>query len=128
VISNDFFSTFSELANVKINSETDGISLLPLLKNSNAKLNRNTLYWHYPHYHGTGLGPQGAVREGKYKLIEWFEKSIVGEKNAYELYDLENDPNEQYDLSDSLKNVSLRLSNLLKTLRKDVGAQKMSVN
>jgi len=128
VISNDFFPTFSELANVKINSETDGISLLPLLKNSKAKLNRNTLYWHYPHYQGSGLGPQAAIREGKYKLVEWFEKSIDNEKGALELYDLVNDPGEQYNLADSLPKVSSRLFNKLKTWRNNVGAQEMVKN
>lgn len=128
VISNDFFSTFSELANVKIKSETDGISLFPLLKNSRAKLNRNTLYWHYPHYHGTGLGPQGAIREGKYKLVEWFEKSIDNEKGAIELYDLLTDPGERHNLVDSLPQVSSRLLNKLKTWRINVGAQEMVKN
>ena len=128
VISNDFFSTFFELANVKIKPETDGISLLPLLKNPNAKLKRNTLYWHYPHYHGSGLGPQGAIREGKYKLVEWFEKSIDNEKGAFELYDLVTDPGEQHNLVDSLPQVTSRLSNRLKTWRSNVGAQEMVKN
>ena len=128
VISNDFFPTFSELANVKIKSKNDGISLLPIIKNPEAKINRNTLYWHYPHYHGTGLGPQGAIREGKYKLVEWFENSIDNEKGAFELYDLLADPGEQNNLVDSLPQVSSRLLNKLKTWRSNVGAQEMVKN
>jgi len=128
VISNDLFPTFSELANVNAKSETDGLSLLPLIKNSKANLNRNTLYWHYPHYHGSGLGPQGAIREGKYKLIEWFEKSIDNEKGALELYDLVNDPGEENNLVDSHSEISARLYGKLKAWRSDIGAQKMVKN
>ena len=108
--------------------QTDGLSLLPLIKNSKAQLNRNALYWHYPHYHGTGLGPQGAIREGKYKLIEWFEKSIDKEHDALELYDLVNDPGEQHNLADSLPQVSSRLFIKLKAWRNNVGAQEMVKN
>ena len=128
VISNDFFPTFSDLANVNNKLQTDGLSLLPLMKNSKAKLNRNTLYWHYPHYHGSGLGPQGAIREGNYKLIEWFEKSIDNQKGAFELYDLVNDPGEQHNLADSLPQISSRLLNKLKTWRSNIGAQEMVKN
>ena len=129
VISNDFFPTFSEVANVNnYEYKTDGISLLPLMKNSKTKLNRNTLYWHYPHYHGSGLGPQGAIREGNYKLIEWFEKSIDNQKGALELYDLIADPGEQHNLADSLPQISSRLLNKLKTWRSNIGAHEMVKN
>ncbi len=129
VISNDFFPTFSDLANVNnYEYKTDGLNLLPLMKDSKAKLNRNTLYWHYPHYHGSGLGPQGAIREGNYKLIEWFEKSIYNEKDALELYDLVTDPGEQHNLADSLPQVSSRLFKKLKTWRSNIGAQEMVKN
>lgn len=128
VISNDFFPTFSDLVMVNKKLQTDGLSLLPLMKNSNAKLSRNTLYWHYPHYHESGLGPQGAIREGNYKLIEWFEKSIDNEMGALELYDLVIDPGERYNLVDSLPEVSSRLYGKLKRWRSDVGAQEMVRN
>ncbi len=128
VISNDFFSTFSDLANINEVNKTDGLSLLPIIKNSNAKLNRNELYWHYPHYHGSGLGPQGAIRDGDYKLIEWFEKSIDNEKGALELYDLKNDPGEQHNLIDSIPELSEQMYQKLKTWRKNIGAQEMVKN
>ena len=53
-------------------SSEDGISILPLFHDPDTELKRNALYWHYPHYHGNGIGPQGAIRKGNYKLIEWF--------------------------------------------------------
>lgn len=126
VISNDFFATFSDLAKVDPKEyKTDGLSIVPILENANAKLNRNTLYWHYPHYHGNGLGPQGVIRDGDYKLIEWFDKSIDDEVGAFELYDLKNDPGEENNLVETLPNIASNLYGKMKTWRKEVGAQEM---
>lgn len=129
VISNDFFSTFVEIANIKDQQfSTDGISIVPLLKNPKTKLNRKSLYWHYPHYHGNGLGPQGAIRKGKYKLIEWFEKSYLNEPGMYELYDLEDDPGERKNLADTLQLVVNELSKDLSAWRDTIKAQSMTIN
>ena len=126
VISNDFFPTFSELANGKVTVEdNDGMSLVPLLIDPEIKLSRDALYWHYPHYHGTGLGPQGAIRRGPYKLIEWFEKSIDGTDGGLELYHLENDPAELNNLADSLPDLAAKMLSDLQSWRKQTDAQNM---
>ena len=117
VISNDFFPTFNDI---------DGVSFFPLLKDSNVSLDREAIYWHFPHYHGAGLGPQGAIRMGPYKLIEWFEKLAYGESDAFELYDLVNDPNEQENLADTMPEVTAKLKDKLKAWREQVGAQMMT--
>jgi len=52
-------------------------------------------YWHYPHYHGAGNKPSGAVIDGDYKLIEHFETGKT------ELYNLKTDIGETRDLSAS---------------------------
>ncbi len=129
VISNDFFPTFGELAGVsKMPAGLDGISLVPLLKNHKARLNRTAVYWHFPHYHGQGLAPAGAIRRGKYKLIEWFEKSIYSKKGALELYDLEKDPAERSNLVNSMPDLVSDLYRELQTWRKQIGAQVMTKN
>ena len=56
-------------------SAVDGLSLTPVLDGSGG-LNRDTLYWHYPHYHHMGYQPASAVRMADYKLIEWHEATI----------------------------------------------------
>lgn len=129
VISNDFFPTFAELAEVtRMPADLDGISLVPLLKNCNARLNRDALYWHFPHYHGQGLAPSGSIHRGKYKLIEWFEKSIYGEKNALELYDLDGDPAERNNLAASMPDLISDLHRQLRKWREQIGAQLMTPN
>jgi uncharacterized sulfatase len=126
VISNDFFPTFSELADAEHKVENmDGVSLVPLLMDPHYKLSRNTLYWHYPHYHSAGLGPQGAIRQGPYKLIEWYDKSIFNRDGAVELYDLEKDPAEQKNLADSLPDLAAKMLSDLQSWRLGVDAQYM---
>jgi len=128
VISNDFFPTFSELADVKVKvKDMDGISLVPLLQDPENQLSRPALYWHYPHYHSAGLGPQGAIRQGAYKLIEWYEKSSSGSDGSVELYNLENDPAEQRNLADSLPDLTTSMLNDLQAWRLGIGAQEMEL-
>ncbi|MBP7731785.1 MAG: hypothetical protein KA114_09150, partial [Bacteroidales bacterium] len=68
--------------------------------------------------------PGGAIRSGKWKLIEWYEESILkGGESAYELYDLENDISESINLADSLKEITMKLSADLKKWRENVNAQ-----
>jgi len=127
VISNDFFPTFINLAGgVSRAKDIDGISLLSVLRNSGAKLTREFLCWHYPHYHGLGIAPSGAIRKGRYKLIEWFEKSAYEEDGAYELYDLISDSGESRDLSASMKDKTAELKSELEAWRDRVGAQMMT--
>ena len=84
----------------------DGINIAELLT-SGKPLARDTLYWHYPHYHGAGCIPVGALREGQLKLVHWFGQ------DRYELYDLENDPSELTDLSKSRPQDVARLTKKL---------------
>ena len=122
VISNDFFATFNEIAGVKSADKNDGLSLLPLLKGNELKLGRDAVYWHYPHYHGNGLGPQGAIRCGNFKLIEWFETGTT------ELYDLSTDPEEQQNLSSLQPTVADSLQSMLQDWRMRIGARMPTPN
>jgi len=130
VISVDFFPTFLEVAGLKAtDAKVDGESLIPLLKQTGGP-KRDAIYFHYPHYHDQGVAPSGAVRQGKYKLVEWFEKSIdgIGTPGALELFDLENDLNEQNNLAPKMPQLAAELHAKLKKWRKSVGAQEMLRN
>jgi arylsulfatase A len=124
VSSYDFMPTFCELFETTPAPGIDGVSFLAHLRTGEQMPERNH-YWHYPHYHNqTGMSPGGAIRSGKWKLIEWYEKSILdaGEP-AYELYDLENDIGESVDLSQTEKEITKKLSEMLAEWRREVNAQ-----
>jgi len=128
VISDDFFPTFASILNEQIMPKNiDGKNILPLIKQT-GDIDRNTLYFHYPHYHHLGYKPGGAIREGDYKLIEWFEKSKTGEKGAYQLFNIKEDIGETNDLSDEKPELVERLKKKLHSWRKKVNAQEMTVN
>jgi arylsulfatase A-like enzyme len=65
VISTDFYPTLMEMAGLPKNTvqHRDGVSLMKLLKGKK-KLNRNAIYWHYPHYGNQGRSPGSAIRQG----------------------------------------------------------------
>lgn len=94
VISTDFFPTLTNAAGVEGvgNLPVDGVDLKPLLSGTGA-LKRKALYWHYPHYSNQGGFPAGAIRIGKWKLIQRLEDGRV------HLYDLDSDPSESKDLA-----------------------------
>src|SRR5262249_10304805 len=91
VSSIDFFPTLCEACGIKPDVKVDGISLVPALKGS--KIERNALYWHYPHYANQGSKPGGAIRSGNFKLIEFYEN------DRRELFDVVGDVGENKNLA-----------------------------
>ena len=93
VSSPDFYPTILEACGLPAmpQQHCDGESLLPLLTGEAEELERDALYWHYPHYHFSA--PYAAVRRGDHKLIEYFESGRA------ELYDLSEDLGEENDLA-----------------------------
>jgi hypothetical protein len=100
---------------------------MPLFKEGGS-IERDDLYFHYPHYHHQGYKPAGAIREGDYKLIEWFEPTLYGEENQVTLYNLTKDIGEENDLSREMPELAARLREKLHTWRKTIGAQEMTIN
>lgn len=124
----DFLPTFLEMAeNKNIPKNIDGKSFLPALKQPKASIHKN-IFWHYPHYHGSGMIPAGAVRSGKYKLIEWYEPTFLNQEKPFELFDLNNDIGETTNLADSLPDKAAELKKLLENWRIEVGAQMPVIN
>ncbi|WP_343330717.1 sulfatase [Polaribacter staleyi] len=122
VIGTDFYPTFLDVANLPLRPKDhkDGISMLPLLNGTSKKLDRDTFYWHYPHYHRTK--PYGAIRKGNYKLIQFFEDGRL------ELYDLSVDPNETHNIAVTQPEIASKLLENLKEWQVSVGTQMMKEN
>ncbi|TYL49757.1 sulfatase-like hydrolase/transferase [Nocardioides sp. BGMRC 2183] len=106
----DVFPTILDVADVTppASTELDGSSLAPVLADG-AELDRDALYWVYPHFHFLGATPQAAVRSGRYKLLQHLRDRRV------ELYDLEDDLGETTDLSAQLPTVAADLRDRLET-------------
>jgi len=99
----------------------DGVSLLPLLEDPDATLEREAVYFHYPHYYPTTT-PVSALRVGHWKLLEYFEDQSV------ELYDLENDLGESRNLASAQPQRVRDLLQRLHRWRAEVGAQLPATN
>lgn len=119
IISNDFFPTFASVAGLEDGDAeaVDGLSLMPLLSDAQSQLDREALFWHYPHYHSLGATPHGAIRVGPWKLIEFYEDIHV------ELYNLEDDIGEQNDRAAEMPEKAAELREKLRVWRENVGAQ-----
>jgi len=121
VSSIDYFSTIADLTGSEDASvKTDGVSIMPLLKRDRMK--ERPLFWHYPHYSNQGVEPGSAVRLGKFKLIDNFEKGRL------ELYDLEKDLSETTDMSASNPEKTKELFKLLEDWREKTNAKMMEPN
>lgn len=121
VVCMDLFRTFAAAAGVKGETGLDGLSLVPLLQNPRTQLDRQTLFFHYPHYYPTTT-PVSAIRDGDWKLLEYFEDQHV------ELYHLREDPGEQTDLAARQPAQSDRLRRRLAEWRQAVGAGLPTIN
>ena len=94
----------------------DGMSLAGLLRNPKSHLPRTAAYFHYPHYY-FNTTPVSAVRDGDWKLLEYFEDDRV------ELYNLRDDPGEKSDLAASQPDRAVALRGQLHGWWKTVDAQ-----
>jgi arylsulfatase A len=119
VTTTDLYPTIVDVTGLTGTAErkqsVDGLNLSPLLKNPASTLDREALYWHYPHYYHTTT-PVSAMREGKWKLLEFLEDDHL------ELYDLEADIGETQNLASSEPALATELKRKLHQWRKEVGA------
>ncbi|MGB6153293.1 MAG: sulfatase [Pricia sp.] len=112
----DFYPTLLDFAEIPLKPQQhlDGVSLKPLFDGET--LDGRPLFWHYPHYGNQGGEPSSMVREGKWKLIHYYED------NHQELYDLEADPAEQTDVISDNAEIAERLGDLLQSYLEKVKA------
>lgn len=95
----------------------DGRDLTAVLRDPGGSLDREALFFHYPHYyHAPPSTPASAVREWPWKLVEFFETGRA------ELFNLEEDPGEERELSGARPEIAARLRERLAAWRASVGA------
>jgi arylsulfatase A-like enzyme len=118
VTSPDFYPTILEMAGLELIPEQhcDGVSFLPLLKGTGT-LDREAIFWHYPHYGNQGGTPGSSVRCGDYKLIEFFEDGRL------ELYNLREDVSEKHNIAKDKPDITQKLKEMLVDWREKVEAK-----
>jgi len=127
VTSVDYFPTICQAAGVPLppDRDIDGVSILGHLKsNGIQKLNRDTLFWHFPHYRGN-IMPYSIIRDGNWKLIKRYDTSTssVEPGKTFELYNLKGDLSESNDLSEVLPSKVRQLDAKLRRWLRLTGAK-----
>ncbi len=118
VTGTDFYPTLLEMLDLPAlpDQHVDGRSFVPALKAQ--EYDRGPIYWHFPHYSNHGFqSPGGAIRLGRYKLLEYYENGTL------QLFDLENDMGERNDLVQSRPDLARRLKKMLHDWREEVDAK-----
>lgn len=128
VTSVDWYPTIRSIAGIEPDEEAagdaavDGVDLTPVLRDPSHQLGRDAIFWHYPHYHPGGATPYGAVRSGRWRLVQFYEDDHA------ELYDLQNDIGETEDRAAAEPERTKRLLARLAAWRREVGAQMPTPN
>ncbi len=125
VIGTDLYPTLLDMTGTPLpaNQPFDGVSLWPLLTGA-TPLPPRTLHWHFPayleRYRDTPgpwrTTPAAAVRQGDFKLIEFFED------NRLELYNLRDDLGEQNNLAETMPDKTRELHALMQSWRDSLNA------
>lgn len=119
----DVYPTLLDIAGAKppANYVLDGESLVPLLRDAGASLQREAIYQHFPGYLGMGQGqwrttPVGVIHAGDWKLMEFFEDGRL------ELYNLRLDLGETTNLATQMPDKAKELHAKLVAWRQAVQA------
>ena len=117
VITPDIPATILDLtgAGAEPGQPLDGQSLAPVLRGG--VLDRDAIFWHYPHYHPGGATPYSAIRSASWRLVHFYEN------DRDELYDLATDPGEKTDLATTHADQAADLRRKLDAWLTNVGAQ-----
>ena len=107
VLNLDFAPTILDYARVMIPKDMQGLSFRSILMDSNPEEWRDAMYYQF-FEEGYGIGPHEGIRTKRYKLIHYHYGDM-----GWELYDLENDPDELNNVYSTPENV--KLVNDLKT-------------
>lgn len=118
VLNLDIAPTVLEAAGIEIPQDMQGRSLLPLMNTTPEKKWRKSVYYHYYEfpYGWHNVKKHYGIRTDRYKLIHFYN-----DIDAWELFDLQNDPGEIHNMYDKPENAALidSLKKELEALRKE---------
>jgi arylsulfatase A-like enzyme len=120
VLNLDFAPTILDYAGAQIPVEMQGRSFRPLARSAILPDWRDAMYYHYYEYpHGWHkVRPHYGIRTERYKLMHFY-----GDIDAWELYDLAEDPHELENLYDreDYQAIQTELHQQLEALQKEMG-------
>jgi arylsulfatase A-like enzyme len=92
----DFAETFLDIAGVKVPSDMQGTSIVPILKGKTPANWRKEHYYHYYEYPGSHMVKRHyGISTERYKLIHYYY-----DIDEWELYDIKADPQEMKNVYD----------------------------
>lgn len=120
VINTDWIPTLLELAGRPVPSGMDGISFASGL--TGGAMPKRKLFWHFPHYNNQGGRPSGAVRDGDWLMVEFYDEDKA------ELYNLGSDISEKHNVAAQHLEQVTAMRTALAAWRKDNNAQSNTPN
>jgi arylsulfatase A-like enzyme len=121
LVNTDWTPTLLDMAGVEPPKDLDGIDLAPQLVGI-AEPAPRLFFWHFPHYNNQGGRPAGAVRDGDWKYILYYDTGRA------ELYNLKDDVAEAHDIAAENVDTADRLHKLHAEWLKRIGAQTNTPN
>ena len=121
VVSHDLFPTILNTLDISYNIKNiDGMDLNNIFLKK--EFNRDYIFWHFPHYHGSLWKPGSALRNNEWKLVHFYEE------NTKELYNLNDDFSESNNLADAYPEIVNKLSNKMDEIKVELNANKTTLN
>ena len=121
VVSHDLFPTILNTLDISYNIKNiDGMDLNNIFLKK--EFNRDYIFWHFPHYHGSLWKPGSAIRNNEWKLVHFYEE------NTKELYNLNDDFSESNNLADAYPEIVNKLSNKMDEIKVELNANKTTLN
>jgi len=121
VVNTDWVPTLLELIGQPNPGGLDGVSFASLLSGRGPGPARQ-FFWHFPHYTNQGSRPTGAMRDGHWMMVEYYDEEKA------ELYDLHQDIRETRDLAASQPERVSQMRATLAAWRKAMNAQSNTPN
>lgn len=121
-INTDWIPTLLSLAGLPAPTGLDALDVTPLLTGRGSGAPR-PFHWHFPHYNNQGGRPGGAMRDGDWKLVEFYDDPA-----APELYNLATDLSEKTNLAAQHPDRVRTMRASLAAWRTAIGAQSNTPN
>jgi arylsulfatase A-like enzyme len=121
VMNTDWLPTLLELTGLPSPHDLDGVSFAAALT-GRGKPPVHPLFWHFPHYTNQGSRPCGAMRDGPWMLVEYYDEAKT------ELYNLGSDAGEGSDVAQQNQKRVDKMRRALAAWRKSISAQENKPN